>query len=287
MVTGVLALLAALALPAVQHARESSRLVLCKTNLSQIGKATNDFHSRFGRFPDGSGSLRDLLKVIDPTLDQAFETDQTNGMSIPSIYVCPSDNKRQDGYQFRNYSYFINHGWSFGGDDGMVDVHPRRSSDISDGFSNTACFSERLVDLHCRRDGGVSITTSEWNEFGLRLPYMIGYFYDAGEENEFLNDARQQIDRGNPLHGSFEFHDLGLGVILGYQSYYNHLAKPNLPWFQRPDNLRGMRPATSLHVGGVSLLYVDGHVSFISDSVDLAVWRAIGTVNGGESASDH
>ena len=40
--------------------------------------------------------------------------------------------------------------------------------------------------------------------------------------------------------------------------------------------------ARSKHPGGVNVLFGDGHVAFFSDSVDLVVWQAIATVDGGE-----
>jgi prepilin-type processing-associated H-X9-DG protein len=44
--------------------------------------------------------------------------------------------------------------------------------------------------------------------------------------------------------------------------------------------------ANSYHAGGVNALAGDGSVRFVSDNVDLAVWRAAGTVSGGESADN-
>jgi hypothetical protein len=42
--------------------------------------------------------------------------------------------------------------------------------------------------------------------------------------------------------------------------------------------------ARSEHLGGVLVAFGDAHTSFIHDGVDLAVWRALGTRNGDESA---
>ncbi len=43
--------------------------------------------------------------------------------------------------------------------------------------------------------------------------------------------------------------------------------------------------ARSFHPGGVNALYADGSVSFLKDSIDGQVWRALGTVNGREVIS--
>ena len=42
---------------------------------------------------------------------------------------------------------------------------------------------------------------------------------------------------------------------------------------------------TSRHPGGVQCVFVDGHVSFISETIDLQVWSAMGTREGGEPVS--
>jgi prepilin-type processing-associated H-X9-DG protein len=42
--------------------------------------------------------------------------------------------------------------------------------------------------------------------------------------------------------------------------------------------------ANSYHAGGVNALHADGSVRFVSDSVDFRVWRAAGTIAGGETA---
>ena len=44
-------------------------------------------------------------------------------------------------------------------------------------------------------------------------------------------------------------------------------------------------PPSSRHPGGVNLLLGDGSVRFIKDSIDRQVWRALGTIAGGEVLS--
>jgi prepilin-type processing-associated H-X9-DG protein len=41
--------------------------------------------------------------------------------------------------------------------------------------------------------------------------------------------------------------------------------------------------ARSKHSGGVQAAFCDGAVQFMSDNIDLSVWQAAGTVNGGEA----
>jgi prepilin-type N-terminal cleavage/methylation domain-containing protein len=52
-VIAIIGVLVALLLPAVQGARESSRVTQCASHLRQPGIATHSFHDNYGRFPPG------------------------------------------------------------------------------------------------------------------------------------------------------------------------------------------------------------------------------------------
>jgi prepilin-type N-terminal cleavage/methylation domain-containing protein/prepilin-type processing-associated H-X9-DG protein len=81
---------------------------------------------------------------------------------------------------------------------------------------------------------------------------------------------------------------------------YNHVSTPNtrtcasmsggmmMPGASMA-NMSVQLPPSSLHPGGVNLVFGDGSVRFIKDSIALPVWRALSTRNGGElvSGSDY
>ena len=66
-------------------------------------------------------------------------------------------------------------------------------------------------------------------------------------------------------------------------SWCVHRPERNLPCIAGStsgvDHTAGAR---SLHVGGVNVGMADGSVQFVTDSVDLTVWRAMATIAGGE-----
>ena len=56
-----------------------------------------------------------------------------------------------------------------------------------------------------------------------------------------------------------------------------------LPCFHTNDFKNMFALARSVHPGGVHVVFVDGHVNFVEDAIDLALWQALGTIAGGEA----
>jgi prepilin-type N-terminal cleavage/methylation domain-containing protein/prepilin-type processing-associated H-X9-DG protein len=113
-VLAVIALLAALLLPAVQQSRESARRIQCVNNLRQLGLALHAHGTQFGRLPalgymglDSSGSVAPYFGwtvVILPHLEQGNRyqkwnlskplsdpNNQTIALTTLPVFVCPSD----------------------------------------------------------------------------------------------------------------------------------------------------------------------------------------------------
>jgi prepilin-type processing-associated H-X9-DG protein len=69
---------------------------------------------------------------------------------------------------------------------------------------------------------------------------------------------------------------------------YNHVATPNsrtcagVGFTGSMANMPMQVPPSSRHPNGVNVLFGDGAVHFVKDTVDLTVWRAVGTRNGNE-----
>ena len=66
----------------------------------------------------------------------------------------------------------------------------------------------------------------------------------------------------------------------GY-STYNHALPPNRPscHLKFLGLFGSMFTAASRHVGGVHLVYGDGHLEFISETIDREVWLSLGSCN--------
>jgi prepilin-type N-terminal cleavage/methylation domain-containing protein/prepilin-type processing-associated H-X9-DG protein len=153
---------------------------------------------------------------------------------------------------------------------------------MTDGTSNTAFFSER------RRGQG---TTDLKNDM-----YMMNTALTIDQTWQMCTSMTPST--AMPLTSW-----IGATWLIGDMtcSTYNHVSTPNtrtcasMPggMMMMPTgsmaNMAVDLPPSSYHPGGVNIMFGDGSVRFIKDSVALNVWRALSTRNGGEviSSSDY
>jgi prepilin-type processing-associated H-X9-DG protein len=286
----VIALLLALLLPGVQSARATARAITCSANLHQIGVACHGFHDAHGQLPNTARPLYDLLPFIEQQAHQALLRPPYAADKLPpgpALYVCPDDPWALREWQ--HVSYLINDGSAFVPRNGIqiaLGYEPTRFRDISDGLSLTVLFSERLIGWGTYPYRAPDFVTDDETarSDGIRFKWHIPDAWPPGQEDGFaaqcLNPANHLSIRPGGATGS---------ATLGSnpEAYYNHLVPPNRPGCHNgpPAGARLFEtavPATSLHTGGVNVLMVDGAVRFVSQSIDLHVWRALGTRNGHE-----
>jgi prepilin-type processing-associated H-X9-DG protein len=174
-VIGLIGLLLALLLPAVQRVRQSAARLQCANNLKQIGIGLHHFHDMHGRLPPlptkkGSpGDPNALLSwrvLILPQVDQyslwltSFEACRIDpsasknpphvGLStVVPIYVCPSDSRLlsplldPSGHTLAYSSYLGVAGARLAADGVLGPVPGIRLADIIDGTSQTLMVGER------------------------------------------------------------------------------------------------------------------------------------------------
>ncbi|MBA3313705.1 MAG: DUF1559 domain-containing protein [Planctomycetota bacterium] len=290
-VVGILGLLAALLLPAVQRSRAAARRTVCEANLKQFGIALHNFADAHGVFPMNRKPYWRLLPYLEQdALHDALRARPSGGPEPQfgaSVFVCPADAdvRTVEG----EYSYHYNDGTRFRwqGRNGIISrpgpPEDTRLSDVTDGLSQTAAMSERLV----WRGEHVHLSEAEVASQPLRfLWYTQRQMTHEGREQEFVRIC--ETERTTAYPAFWGFNNPGLGALP--RGGYDHLLPPNVPGcLNGPygDVARGYEvvPANSQHAGGVNLLFADGHVRFVPSGVDRTVWRALGTRNGGEAAS--
>jgi len=298
-VIAIIAVLIALLLPAVQQAREAARRTQCKNNLKQLGLALHNYHDTFLGFPmskntSGSHSAHPrLLPYLDQSplynmIDFNVAGSHANNLvprntSLPA-FRCPSDSDQMAATGGRN-NYYTNTG--SGILNGLNNVAPHlgmpapngvffqdscvKMSDITDGTSNTAAMSERMLG-----DGDQLRSTPNSDTF------------QPGTTPTTADEARLQCRAMDVTDISKQGKSNGGVPWLSPDhttTYYYHVLTPNDRSCMFPPG-RIATTANSRHTGGVHILLCDGSVRFASSNIDLGIWRAVGSREGGEVVSD-
>lgn len=316
-VVSVLALLIALLLPAVQSARESSRRLSCQNNLKQIGIAVHAYVADIGTFPRAMISInsRDgshyagffspharMLAYLDArpeynSINFALGTWPPDSLAGPVPAQAQPANAAQSTVSRRGFSVFLcpSDGGPFGGTGsnyrGNAGVGPYFSpwvespdsgngmfpevstvfaSDVPDGLGHTVLFSERL-----RGSGGTPLDPAR------------DVFPRTGQvatADDVLAACR--IAARPPGTEGFTASGKSWFWTGRERTLFTHAQAPN---GRIPDcSVGGMIPAADMatarsrHSGGVNVLMGDGSCRFVSESIQLNVWRSLGTRNGGE-----
>ena len=160
---------------------------------------------------------------------------------------------------------------------------------ITDGTSNTAMFSERLIGLNGNPTNTAGSQTKQRGMF----PSGVAVTINSGSpaSSQALITACQNLAPSTPaINSSLLGYNWTLAYPWNYSTNrYNHVGAPNslncsatnsfaTDWGSAHDSVT----ASSNHSGGVNVCLADGSVKFIKNSVSLATWWALGTRNGGE-----
>ena len=285
-VIAIIAILIALLVPAVQKVREAAARTQCINNLKQWGLAMHTFHDANKKLPPGASSTpRQTWGIyMFPYIDQGpagnayvmttpfWLAPNTVNSSVtgvvcvqPAMYFCPSDRPgaywKGDVYWRSRANYVVNYGNVTGNP--WPAVFPSRApfgwlngnpttpwqtklTQITDGTSNTMLMAEILV---AKSDG-------DWDGRGDFL----------NDDSNFVN--HQFMTVSTPNAGT----DITPCVFL---------TDPYMPCTSSSSNMQGA--ARSRHIGGVNVLFADATVHFITNSIDINSWRALGTMDGAET----
>ena len=219
---------------------------------------------------------------------------QTAMTTSLGLLLCPSDSQPPvPGYGRVNYRFSLGPTplWAAGGyyppsQSGPFTVHVDYSpADFTDGLSVTVGVAERL-------EGDWIKGPFKWGGDYVYLttaipPGISPALYDPDQAIRFCS--------GLPLTLPQESRGGESWLLSGLHfTNYNHCATPNM---KIPDcslnsadlqllpariNEQGVFKASSYHAGGVNASLMDGSVRFFTDGIDLRVWRAVSTRNGGE-----
>ena len=218
--------------------------------------------------------------------------DNATGCRIQiSVFLCPSDAGNQVSGDWPGACSYLGNMQTWAcdlGDQNPSQVAPARrphgifyyqsatkAAMITDGMSNTAFFSEKI------RGNGQRDSNARSDSLITTAPVGLDATY-------------QTCMSTNPLTASRLTHAQGASWVMGEMccTEYNHVSGPNTATCaglgfvnNNMANMPMQVPPSSLHPGGVNVLFGDGSVKFIKDGVAVTTWRALGTRDGGESIS--
>lgn len=264
----IIALLVAILLPAVQTARSRADALSCKSHLSQVGKAVHSYHATHNKFPV-------ITNWVAEELQGHYDNEAPPQGSWPPLFRCPSDNIPLSHPRFRT-SYWKNLGSQFG-DRGWGFVAAVSSHKITDGLSNSACMSERLNSEH------------DSNGFPIIGDIRTQYHYVSRQwpDNSFINEFAADCRDASTI---VQFYTLYIGPSYTHvlppngKSCYNQTGYRNPP-LRFPKPIIISTPSSN-HTGGVHLLMCDGAVRWASDTISMDIWKAVGSIAGGETEHD-
>jgi prepilin-type N-terminal cleavage/methylation domain-containing protein/prepilin-type processing-associated H-X9-DG protein len=298
-VIAIIAILIGLLLPAVQKIREAANRMKCTNNLKQLTLAAHNYHDVNNQFPPGWdfatswGELAWILPFIEQN-NLCMMMDMAQPISTPAnmmtqqtavrLFLCPSDRQNPSPSLGQATNYYGNAGSSpifviarglnandpnppngifFSGSTGIT------FASITDGTSSTALFSERKLG-----DGNMGLVSP--NEDVFNGPNAAPG-YPATADDAY--NACQSVDVSNPANQFPIF----MGAPWGHgQHHYQHVSPPNARSCGWLPSLRSTMAATSRHAGGVNVAFADGGVRFVPNSIDLTVWRGLGSRDRGE-----
>ncbi len=246
----------------------------------------------------------DLRAFGEPLGNWGRDPNSTLRRTRIETYLCPSDphfDHRNPYATAQNYApnhgterYFNNWrtngivyrpGWDWAFN------KPIGIRDIVDGTAFTAAFSEWIR-------GGMqgSMTAQRGDDLAVVWEGPIWWAGGYGRNAQREGDKWMERECDQSTHYFWDFKGelwwlsmMGRGTGIGFSKRPNHKScigvaggRPVIPWGIAEFNVA----PSSLHPGGVNVLFADGRVRFISEDIDQQVWFAIGTRDGREPVSE-
>jgi prepilin-type N-terminal cleavage/methylation domain-containing protein/prepilin-type processing-associated H-X9-DG protein len=242
---------------------------------------------------------------LPPDTDPLSVSNATGFQTFLTALICPSDSSAEliivSGEPFATHNYDLNTGSGYsivqnpvapltGTPNGPFFENSNTGpASFTDGMSNTAAVTETVrstaTSTFATDPLGVFLVTGNNSTTG--PPISSDADYAALCLSLPSSTTQFQATRGVRWHYGAPGHTL-----------YNHLRSPNsmqpdcrggLPHSTRSDPLWNWLSlnvaARSKHPGGVNSLLADGHVVFVKNSINVLVWQALGSRNGGEVIS--
>jgi prepilin-type N-terminal cleavage/methylation domain-containing protein len=295
-VIAIIGILVGLLLPAVQAAREAARRMQCSNNLKQLGLALHNYESSFKTFPPSgidSNSMSWAVMVL-PFVEQGNLYNQFNftagawnshnriavvkGALIPSLQ-CPSAppdsvfsafNTTLTNLSLNESDVRTSHYHGVLGPTGPNAVNNNQPYTV---IGNPALDFGVVATQGALGAARVRTATNTVPE---RNP--IGAITDGTSNTLLIGEfAWRNYQFWRPFTRGWFSDSRGTLLYLSKNVTYPINSGFSLKW---NDGSFG-----SMHTGGAQFVRADGSVAFVSQSIDMATYRAVASRNGGETSS--
>jgi prepilin-type N-terminal cleavage/methylation domain-containing protein/prepilin-type processing-associated H-X9-DG protein len=308
-VIAIIGILVALLLPAVQAAREAARRTSCTNNMKQVGLATINFETTLGALPAGalfsgpggthSSELREysMFLLIQPFLEagnievffnydeRVYNSEGNNIVTSSQIpgYLCPSDNAKGRSLNLFARSNYV----ACFGSTNLCPALPENKQVIYPevdeiDFDGPRVENDGAFRLQASRKGRQLRKITDGTSHTAMVSELL-----AGRVDDYDSDEADHRGLWIMVHagGSMYTHFItpnsstGDGIVSWYCPYP---APPDMPCQPLPVYI-GWAAARSHHPGGVNVAFIDGHVEFKNDEINLALWQSLASMNGDET----
>jgi len=297
-VIAIIGVMVGLLLPAVQAAREAARRMSCSNNLKQIGLALHNHHDTFNALPIGVRARwghtwqwdalpfmeqQALYDIIVKPIDDSGHAGGTDARSLAIIrtaqtpvpaFICPSSPHKNpepsnvNGLASRATTNYLACAGNNAQNDDLTSA--TTGMEFSNGMFNA---------VRCQGSG----STAKCDPAGYRLTDVKDGLSNTlmVAEAEYLLDASLGCDICDRF-AFFNFNaDSGEGSDFSEQLGSTFFA-PSPRSRGIVNNSEREISYDSYHSGGLNAALGDASVRFISNSIDLQIWRAIGSRKGNE-----
>jgi prepilin-type N-terminal cleavage/methylation domain-containing protein/prepilin-type processing-associated H-X9-DG protein len=309
-VIAIIAVLIALLLPAVQSAREAARRSQCVNNLKQIGLALHNYHSTHNALPPAKIFSGSCAKPNDA----AGHVLNTTGFTMILSFM--EQKPLADAYNFSQASSNSN-SVSNAPNAAVVGDQRANTTVVKTMIASFSCPSDQPPPLESVADTSTSFpayamadarrsnyllcsayyTENYCPASALPATYYQGMFFNdisinvsqvkdglstttmAGESPQIHTSSVYGPYWGAGVHTSTHGRVLP-PTVSGYTTYL-----PNYPYPGNTQKLIYAWVMGSEHPGGLNMLFGDGSVKFLKNSINPHVWWSIQSINGKEVIS--